>query len=106
MKAIKTFVFLIIAAFMLCLLKIIGVFVFDMASLMVPSGKSGIDDVNDGLKEGAEWFEKRSGMTPAEKQKAYNDAGLFYNPETGEWEEDPEKYSRYLNAKTGYNPDR
>jgi len=35
-----------------------------------------------------------------------NDAGLFYNPSTGEWEEDWEKYDAYLNAKTGYNPDR
>ncbi len=106
MRAIKTFIFIIVAAFMLCLLKILGVFVFDMASLAVPSDKEGIEDVNEGLKDAASWFRERSGKTPEEIQKSYNDAGLFYNPETGEWEEDPERYSRYLNAKTGYNPDR
>ena len=106
MKEIKVLVFVIVLVFLFGLLRIMGVFVFDMASLMVPSDKRGVDAVNEGLSEGSEFFEKKLNRTPAEKQKAMNDAGLFYNPETGEWEEDLDKYDAYMNAKSGYNPDR
>ena len=106
MREVKVVIFIIVGIFLLGFAKILLVFVFDMVSIAVPSDKHGVDAVNEGLKDGSEWFEKRIDRTPDEKRKAMNDAGLFYNPSTGEWEEDWEKYDAYLNAKTGYNPDR
>lgn len=106
MKEAKVVFFVIACILLLGLARIIVVFVFDMASIAAPSDRHGADAMNEWFEEEAEYFGKKAYKTEEEKRKAYNDAGLFYNPETKKWEEDPEKFSRYLNAKYGYNPDR
>jgi len=76
-------------------------FMFGMAEVAMPSGLSGTDDVNDGLHKAGEWFHEHSGMSDAEREKSLNAAGLYYNSETGQYEEDPDRYSRDLDAKYG-----
>ncbi len=99
MEAIKGFVLVIALYVAFQLITIIGGGIIDFAKLMMPGSGDPIEEVNKGLKDGADWFHEHSGRTDAQREAAYNAAGLYYNPKTGEYEEDPERFSRELDQK-------
>jgi hypothetical protein len=101
MKGIKTIIFIVVAIFMIRLAIILGGFIIDMAGVAAPSDKHGVDALKEGLGDAADYFHEKSGRTDAQREKSMNDAGLFYNPSTGEYEEDWDKYSKYLDSKYG-----
>ena len=101
MRGIKVSVFIVLSVFLCCLAWIICKFVIDMAGIAAPSDRQGIESINDGFGNAADYFHERSGRTDEQREKARNEAGIFYNQETGEYEDDPEKYSRYLDEKFG-----
>ena len=106
MKEVKVLFLLVVGIIAFGLVRIIVVFIFDIAAVAVPSDRHGADAMNEWFEDESDRFAKKAYKSDAERNKARNEAGLFYNPETGEWEEDPDKYSRYLDAKYGYNPER
>ncbi len=101
MKILKIFIAVVIGYVGIVVSILVLKFMFGMAEVATPSGLRGTDDLNDGMYKAGEWFHEHSGRSEAEREKSMNAAGLYYNPETGRYEEDPERFSRDLDAKYG-----
>ncbi len=80
---------------------ILGEGILDFASLMVPNDKDPIESINDDLQDAGDWFFEKSGRSKAERDASMEAAGLYYNPETGRYEEDEERHARYLDERFG-----
>lgn len=103
LKIIQTIIILAVMYVGIQLVGIIGGAIFDFASLMVPDNRPADEQINDALHDCANWFHKQSGRTDAQREASHNAAGLYYNPNTGRYEEDQERFSRELDAKYGHN---
>lgn len=101
MKVLKIFVVIVFGYFCIRIAILVFQFMFGMAGVAMPEGGSSIDKINNSLHEGSNWFHEHSGMTEKEREKSMNAAGLYYNPETGRYEEDRGRLSRELDEKYG-----
>lgn len=101
MKLLKVLVAAIAGYFAVVLSILVLKFMFGMADVAKPSGLRGTDDLNDGLRKSGDWFHSHSGKSDSEREKSMNGAGLYYNPETGNYEEDPDRFSSELDEKYG-----
>lgn len=102
-RIIKTAIIIVSVYVAIRLFIIIGGGIFEWAALMAPTDKSGTEQLNDGFHDAGEWFHEKSGRSDTEREKSMNAAGLYYNSETGRYEEDPERFARELDAKYGHN---
>ena len=101
MKAIRTIVIIVMLIVCIQLFWIIGKGIFGYASVMVPDSRPGSEQLGDAMHECGEWFHEHSGRTRKQQEESMNAAGLYWNEEAGRYEEDPERYSKYLDSKFG-----
>ncbi len=103
MQAIRAFILIILLIFSFEFLSIVLPGMFELLSLAVPNDKTPEESINEGIEEASRWFRERSGKSDAQHDADMRAAGLFYNNETGRYEENPYLYEQYLNERFGRN---
>lgn len=101
MKILKILVAAVVGYVGIVLSILVLKFMFGMADVARPSGLRGTDDLNDGMKNAGSWFHEHSGRSDADREKSMNSAGLYHNSETGQYDEDPDRFSSDLDEKYG-----
>ncbi len=98
-KAFKSIVVIIAVYVIAQLVFIIGGCIIDVSAIMFPSNDKPITGIKKTMNGCSDWFHEQSGRSDAEREKAYNESGLYYNEATGEYEEDQERFSKELDMK-------
>ena len=96
---VKSVIMLVAIYIAIQLVIILGGAVFDFAKVAAPGSDDSVENINSSLEDGGNWLYEHSGMTKEQHEASMNAAGLYYNPETGKYEEDAERFSRELDMK-------